>query len=138
MHAPDDNGCGDVTEDQERNGPAPSWDDDYWLEARDTEWRRGCRWLQSCWRETELGLPAGPHRPPTPGKEPRRTRPVASTLPLDVDWSVNYLTPEAATAAERLVETHAGGLVDNDRLRRNLLSSQPVCINPVRAPGPSS
>lgn len=86
----------------------PAWDDSAWLETRDTEWRRGCRWLQSWWREIELDLPAGPHQPPTPGKAPRRMQPVASTLPLEVDWSVNYLTPEAS-ATRRDACGWAGG-----------------------------
>lgn len=106
----------------------PSWDDDFWRE-RDTVWRAGCRWLQGWWRETQLGLPAGPLWPPEQQRARRRERPVTSRLPLDVGWDANYLSEEAADAARRLAATRPGGLVDEDRLRRDLLSSQPLCVN---------
>lgn len=109
----------------------PNWDDDHWLEATDSKssWARGCRWLQSWWRETQLGQPAGAWRPVREGETPRRTKPVASMLPLSIGWDANYLTDDARHVAERLGADHAGGLVDEDRLRRNLLASQPACLN---------
>lgn len=109
-------------------GAAHEWDDPYWAE-RESSWASGCRWLQSWWRETELGLAPGPWKPVVEGKVPRRDRLVASMLPEGVDWSANYLTDVASERAQRLAETHAGGIVDADRLRRNLLSSQPACLN---------
>ena len=50
-------------------------------------------------------------------------------LSEDVDWTANFFTPAAARAAQGLSATHTGGIVDEDRLRRNLLSSQPACLN---------
>lgn len=104
-------------------GECMNWDDRRWAERRDSPWKASRRWLQSWWREIELGLPAGP---PT---DPRRKRPVASMLPQDVGWDANYLSETAAAVARGLLDTHVGGIVDDDRLRRNLLSSQPLCVN---------
>ncbi len=55
-----------------------AWDDSAWQET-DAAWTSGCRWLQSRWREKELGLPAGPHRASRP------ERVVASMLPIVAD-----------------------------------------------------
>lgn len=104
--------------------PDKAWDDPAWAEPRDTPWRAGCRWLQARWRAERLHLLPGPHRP---GADPQRL--VASMLPEHVDWTANFITPAAARAAQGLSSTHAGGIVDEDRLRRNLLSSQPACLN---------
>lgn len=100
-----------------------AWDDPQWSE-RDTTWAAGLRWLQSWWRETELGLPAGPN------VSSRNDRPVASNLPDEVDWTAAFLTQQAAAAAQRLATGHSGpGIAEAQRLRRSLLTSQGVAIN---------
>lgn len=99
------------------------WDDPTWKE-RDTPWAAGCRWLQSWWRSEELGLAPGPHKRSNPD------RLVASMLPLDAPRGANFLTEPAATAAfDRLAEPGGSGIIEEDRLVRNLLSSQPACFN---------
>jgi hypothetical protein len=51
-------------------------------------------------------------------------------LPIVADRSLNFLSEEAAAAAEsRLVGGDNSGIVEPDRLLRNLLSSQPLCFN---------
>jgi len=52
-------------------------------------------------------------------------------LPVGAEYAeANFLTPFVVEAVEaRLAQANAGGLVDEDRLRRNLLSSQPMCFN---------
>jgi hypothetical protein len=99
------------------------WDVPQWTERDDDAWAASGRWLQAWWRAAVLELPAGPVT------TQRRRGPVASMLPAEVGWDANFLSDEASEAARHLVEYHAGGIVDTDRLRRNLLSSQPLCVN---------
>jgi hypothetical protein len=101
------------------------WSDPYWVEGGDNAWCRGLRWQQGWWRETVLGQP--------PGHIDRRDKAVVSMLPVGVGLEPNLMTPEARTSAQ---ETLSGlrssgrpGLIDEDRLQRNLLSSQPLCFN---------
>lgn len=68
-------------------------------------------------------LPAGPFS----AKNPDRL--VTSTLPLDAPLDSNFLSPEVAEAARSRLAAGGGGLVKEDRLRRFLLSSQPMCFN---------
>lgn len=106
------------------NSEQAQWDDPAWLEKGDNSWARGCRWLQGWWRENRLSppLPAGLSL----GKRPRT---VVSMLPADAGMA-NFLTPEAAAAAQaRLESGETSGIVDRERLLRNLLSSQPACFN---------
>ena len=99
------------------------WDDPQWAE-KENSWAAGFRWLQSWWRETELGLPPGPN------VSSRNNRPVASNLPDDADWTAAFLTREAAETAKRLATGHTGpGIAEAERLRRSLLTSQGVAIN---------
>lgn len=100
-----------------------AWDDAFWVEKADTAWQRGLRWQQAWWRATRLGLPPGPFS----AKQPDRL--VASTLARDAPTDANFLTSEVAAAATRRLSARGGGLVKEDRLRRNLLSSQPMCFN---------
>lgn len=62
-----------------------------------------------------------------------RDRLVASMLPLDVDFAPNLMTEEAVFSAtdalESLRSEKRPGLIQQERLRRNLLSSQPMCFN---------
>lgn len=83
------------------------------------------RTLQSWYREEVLGLP--------PGRD-RRGRVIASMLPQEAlaeRPGLNFITPEAiAYAGERAREVlRTGGTLDDDRLRRNMLSSMPMCFN---------
>lgn len=104
--------------------PDAGWDDATWTEASDTAWQRGLRWQQAWWRAERLRLPAGPFSADRPD------RLVGSTLPLDAPPDANFLSDEVASAAaRRLTATGDGGLVKEDRLRRFLLSSQPMCFN---------
>ncbi len=104
---------------------APAWDNASWHEKSDNAFQGRLRRHQSWWRETELKLPAG--------NIPRRERPVSSMLSDDVDLSVNLWSAEARSAYERarkrLSSSGGAGLIQEDRLRRNLLSSQPLCFN---------
>jgi hypothetical protein len=83
------------------------------------------RALQSWFRQTRLGLP--------PGRD-RRGRIVSSMLSAEEVSrrpGLNFVTPEAADyAAQRAGKVlRAGGTLDEDRLRRNMLSSMPMCFN---------
>jgi PD-(D/E)XK nuclease superfamily len=101
-----------------------AWDDARWRVRRDTEWRAGCRWLQAWWRTHHLGVEPGEL---VLGQDQPR---VASMVPVGSDRSLNFLSADAQTAAERrLAEGDHSGIVDVDRLFRNLLSSQPLCFN---------
>ena len=104
----------------------PPWDDPSWRVARDSSWQAGLRWQQCWWRAEHLALPAGPFSKAQPN------RLVGSTLALDAPPDANFLTDEAAAAAARRLAGGGGGLVKEDRLRRFLLSSQPM-LQPVRA-----
>lgn len=101
-----------------------AWDDSAWEEAADTPWAAGCRWLQAWWRKERLSAPPGPHRVSDPD------RLVASMLPVDGWHDANFLNADVVAAVEQRLGQHdAGGLINPDRLRRNLLSSQPLCFN---------
>lgn len=101
-----------------------SWDDPAWVEPSDTVWQARLRRMQARWREVRLGLPPGPFS----AKDPDRL--VASTLPFEAPRDANFLTAEIAAAVDRrLAVVGGGGLIKEDRLRRFLLSSQPMCFN---------
>jgi hypothetical protein len=103
--------------------PAGPWDDARWRE-KDNKWTAGCRWLQAWWRHEELGLDPGPLSPKNPG------RLVASMLPIDAPAGSNFLSAEIVeVVAARLDEGNHSGMINVDRLQRNLLSSQPACFN---------
>ena len=96
-----------------------------WAEPSDTPWRSVLRLAQSSWRQTVLDLPAGPRV----GGD----RLVSSMLPVGVYWQPNLMTNEAVAAAEKaiadLMAEKRPGLIQKERLQRNLLSSQPLCFN---------
>lgn len=87
----------------------------------DTLHRARYRLLQSWWREHVLGV--------QPGFNGRQY--LGSLLPHEAGPDLNYLTDEVRDyAGHRIAQIHAeGGSVQVDRLRRNLLSSQPLCFN---------
>lgn len=104
----------------------PDWNDPYWRERGDNAWRAGLRLQQAWWREERLGLSPGPIRK-SGGRQ------VVSMLPLDVGYRPNLMTPEAERSAikakQLLRDERRPGLIQEDRLWRNLLSSQPLCFN---------
>jgi hypothetical protein len=105
--------------------PNLAWDDPAWAEKSDGAWQARLRRHQAWWRHERLGLPAGPMRP--------GARLVSTMLPLDVDLEPNLMTPEAVSSAHRAIDSLKAekrpGLIQIDRLKRNLLSSQPMCFN---------
>ena len=99
------------------------WDDPSWLIDSDNGWTRGCRWLQAWWRHHELAVPAGPQ---SKGSD----RLIASMLPINAPANLNFLDSRIADAVQlRLAEGVGSGIIERDRLFRNLLSSQPACFN---------
>lgn len=108
------------------NTPHVRWDDPSMVVASDSARTARYRRLQSWYREVQLGVDR-------PGIGANR-RPVASMLPTDVvaaQPDLNFVVPAAYEHAERRIrEVRAeGGTLEEDRLRRNLLSSMPLCFN---------
>ena len=103
----------------------PPWDDPALAVQSDTSWRARYRRLQSWYRETVLGVP--------PGTDQRGiTR--ASMLPAEAvaqNPDLNFLDDEIAAYARKRAERVVadGGTLELDRLRRNMLSSMPLCFN---------
>ncbi|MFJ9390051.1 PGN_0703 family putative restriction endonuclease [Nocardioides sp. NPDC101246] len=101
------------------------WTSSEWRERNDSVWQRTLRLQQSWWRQTRTGMAAGPS---TGG-----TRLVSSMLPVGTEWSPNLMTPAAVASARRarldLETERRPGIIQIDRLHRNLLSSQPLCFN---------
>lgn len=105
--------------------PFQRWNDEVLRIASDSRRTARYRALQSWYREEVLGVP--------PGLD-RRGRIIASMLPVEAVAErpgLNFITSEASTyASERAVEVmRAGGTLEEDRLRRNMLSSMPLCFN---------
>ena len=60
--------------------------------------------------------------------------PVCSRLPSDADEKANFSSTEIGSLALRIAQEHnasakKSGIVEIDRLKTNLLSSQPLCFN---------
>lgn len=104
----------------------PAWNDSCWREKGDGRWRAGLRLQQAWWRQERLDLPPGPIRK-------SGGRAVVSMLPADVGLDPNLMTAEAVASAESAIDElrqrRAPGIIFEDRLERNLLSSQPLCFN---------
>lgn len=113
--------------------PTLEWFDPGWQEPSDNAWQRTLRWQQGWWREEILKAPAGPRTLTD------NDRLVVSMLPDGPhpdgkgEWSPNLMTEEANEAATKAIHDlkteRRPGLIQTDRLRRNLLSSQPLCFN---------
>lgn len=103
----------------------PKWNHPDFVVHSDTPWRKKYRALQSWYRETVLGVPAGLDSDGVL-RGNLLPRELAETKP----W-LNFLTPEIAEYVEARmpVVRAAGGSLDEDRLTRNLLSSMPLCFN---------
>jgi hypothetical protein len=103
----------------------PKWNNPEFIVESDTPWRAQYRALQSWYRETVLGVPAG-----LDAQGVQRGNLLPRELSAIEPWS-NFLTPEIAEYVEARVPVvrEAGGTLDKDRLTRNLLSSMPLCFN---------
>lgn len=112
---------------------ATPWNDERWQVKGDNPLQAGLRLQQAWWRQECLAQPeAGRAHPVRPGKKQPKRNPLVSTmLPETVEISANLVTDEAVAAyvdARDRLET-APHLVQEDRLRRDLLASQPLCFN---------
>jgi hypothetical protein len=92
-------------------------------------YRGRLRELQSWYREYVLALPAGMHRR---GNTEREVHSRLTHEDVIADPYLNFLVESEieSLAAERLDNAHRwGGIVNRDRLYRDLLSSQPLAFN---------
>ncbi len=111
------------------------WHDERWRVKGDNPLQAGLRLQQAWWRQECLAIAeAGPlHAGQPAGKGKRRRNAlVVSMLPESVEgFSANLMSDEALAA--HLEARAAGGvapaLLQEDRLRRDLLASQPLCFN---------
>ncbi|CAN5266176.1 hypothetical protein BH09ACT12_BH09ACT12_19640 [soil metagenome] len=115
--------------------PSAPWHDERWRERGDNPLQAGLRQQQAWWRQECLVIPEAGHLHPVPkkGERQRRRNPVVSSmLPESVDgFAANLMTDEAIEAytdAKQGLED-APGLIHDDRLRRDLLASQPLSFN---------
>ena len=109
-----------------------AWDDPSVAVASDSARTAAYRRLQSWYREVQLGV--------TEAGVGANGKPVGSMLPKEAarrQPDLNFLVPAAHAHAElRIREVQAeGGTLEEDRLRRNLLSSMPLCFNLFGAVG---
>lgn len=111
------------------------WHDPSWRVSSDNPLQAGLRLQQAWWRQACRGIrEAGVLHPPRkPGKPSRPHNPlVVSMLPESTNgFTPNLMWPESIDAykvAKGALNARAG-LIYEDRLRRNLLSSQPLCFN---------
>lgn len=105
-----------MNQSDDRTGLGPQSNSDNLFRAR-------IRRHQSWYRHEILKLPYGY------GPNPGSTSYYGSMLGADAaDAGLNFLTPEIHELAEKRIAQGASG-VDPFRLRRNMLSSQPMCFN---------
>lgn len=102
-----------------------SWTDPRLVVPSDTRRRARYRALQGWYRETVLGVPPG---------QDRAGRTVSTLLPLEEverDPGLNFIDPAVLSYANERVPgvLNSGGTLEVDRLRRNMLSSMPLCFN---------
>ena len=102
----------------------PSWDDPSFRVKSDSRWVAQYRALQSWYRETVLQAPPGEFRGKLRGNR------------LDEKWledhpDANFLNAEIAgyVATRTSLVQKMGGTLEEERLRGNLMSSQPLCFN---------
>lgn len=93
--------------------------------ATDTRFRAAARFLQCLWRE-DRGHEIGRYRDGA-GK----TRKLGSRITAAAGRrGANFIHPAIARLAEReLIYREIGAVIEEERLRENLLSSQPLCFN---------
>lgn len=102
-----------------------AWKDPSLVVDSDTSRRARYRLLQSWYRETVLNVPAGRNA---------AGRLLGSMLPKEVverEQDLNLLDPGIASYVNRRIPIvqAANGTIEVDRLRRNMLSSMPLCFN---------
>jgi hypothetical protein len=95
------------------------------FEPMDTRFRAAARLLQALWRE-DHDLPIGTHRPPK-----GRRRRIGSRISIEAgEAGQNFMTPDIARlVAQELAYREPGAMIDEDRLKTNMLSSMPLCFN---------
>jgi hypothetical protein len=120
--------------------PRTVWHDPSWRVSGDNPLQAGLRLQQGWWRQNRAGVDgkgiaeAGLHHP-TGSATAQKGGPnplVVSTLPEScADFGTNLMWPEAVEALRQAKSRlgSSGGILAEDRLRRNLLSSQPLCFN---------
>jgi hypothetical protein len=119
--------------------PELAWDDEAWDET-EKSWAAILRCRQGHYRETVLGLPAGPRQGPKPDGSIAPSKLVVSMLPVDVlrpgyAGPGNFLNADVEEAVRsRLArvstrDDHWPTSIPADRLLRNLLASQPLVFN---------
>ncbi|WP_323793792.1 PGN_0703 family putative restriction endonuclease [Nocardioides sp.] len=112
---------------------ATPWHDERWREKGDNPLQAGLRLQQAWWRQECLAQPeAGHAHPVQPGKkQPKRNQLVSTMLPETVEITANLMTDEAVAAYGDAKDRPgtAPHLIQEDRLRRDLLASQPLCFN---------
>ena len=112
---------------------ATPWNDERWREKGDNPLQAGLRLQQAWWRQECLAQPeAGHAHPAQPGKrQPKRNQLVSTMLPETAEITANLITDEAVAAYVDAKDRPgtAPHLIQEDRLRRNLLASQPLCFN---------
>lgn len=120
--------------------PRTVWHDPSWRVGSDNLLQAGLRLQQGWWRQNRAGVDgngiaeAGPHYPTgsVSARKGGRNPLVVSTLPEScADFETNLMWPQAVEALMQAKSrlTASGGILAEDRLRRNLLSSQPLCFN---------
>ena len=120
--------------------PRTVWHDPSWRVSGDNLLQAGLRLQQGWWRQNRAGVDgngiseAGPHHPTgaAAAQKGGHNPLVVSTLPEScADFGTNLMWPEAVEALRQAKSRlgASGGILAEDRLRRNLLSSQPLCFN---------
>lgn len=82
---------------------------------------------QGWWRAFVLNMKQGEH-------PINKNEKICNTIPSEEEFNgFNFINKEISEIAELSIKEHKdnkyGGLVDENRLRKNLLSSQPLCFN---------
>ena len=91
----------------------------------DLRFRAAARLLQGLWRE-DRDLPLGTYV----DAEDKRTRLGSRITEAAGRAGGNFLTPDIAQVVRReLIYREIGAMIDEDRLKTNLLSSMPLCFN---------
>jgi hypothetical protein len=95
------------------------------FEPMDTRFRAAARLLQALWRE-DHDLPIGTHRP----LKGRRRR-LGSRISIEAgEAGLNFMTSDIARlVAQELAYREPGALIDEERLKTNMLASMPLCFN---------
>lgn len=91
----------------------------------DTRFRSAARLLQNAWR-VDQGLSLGSYRDGAGRRHKLGSRLTAT----DGRRGANFISPAIARLVEKeLIYREIGAVIEEERLRQNLLSSQPLCFN---------